>query len=106
IRDFHVTGVQTCALPIYAESCVDVGDGFGGPAGGVCGGLAQAAVDGAAEPVPQAPAGVWEDARGSQVVGGDGGTGDGDDDFGAHGWWSPRVGGGATGGAACGWPGG
>src|SRR5690606_40394725 len=21
IRDFHVTGVQTCALPIYAHSC-------------------------------------------------------------------------------------
>src|SRR5690606_11844274 len=25
IRDFHVTGVQTCALPIYQEQALDVG---------------------------------------------------------------------------------
>src|SRR5690606_40143831 len=24
IRDFHVTGVQTCALPIFAERCLAV----------------------------------------------------------------------------------
>src|SRR5690606_41003210 len=35
--DFHVTGVQTCALPIYDEAVarreprVDVGGGLGGP---------------------------------------------------------------------------
>src|SRR5690606_40933455 len=27
IRDFHVTGVQTCALPIYASSRATVADG-------------------------------------------------------------------------------
>src|SRR5690606_39839520 len=38
IRDFHVTGVQTCALPIYdadpvREDVPPVGDGPGGTAG-------------------------------------------------------------------------
>src|SRR5690606_40154204 len=27
IRDFHVTGVQTCALPIYEEQVDEAGDG-------------------------------------------------------------------------------
>src|SRR5690606_41031420 len=26
IRDFHVTGVQTCALPIYVVALLDAGD--------------------------------------------------------------------------------
>src|SRR5690606_39407575 len=24
IRDFHVTGVQTCALPIYSDDCIAI----------------------------------------------------------------------------------
>src|SRR5690606_39309241 len=28
IRDFHVTGVQTCALPIYCSQLIDVTDNF------------------------------------------------------------------------------
>src|SRR5690606_41006847 len=37
IRDFHVTGVQTCALPIYGEQALRmVGGGGWGPGCGRC----------------------------------------------------------------------
>src|SRR5690606_39930468 len=29
IRDFHVTGVQTCALPIFLSSCANTFQNFG-----------------------------------------------------------------------------